>query len=33
MVDQGTLAITVQGTPKSPGSVTVTESEKLTKAD
>jgi hypothetical protein len=32
-VDQGTLAIAVQGSPKSPGSVTVTESTKLTKAD
>jgi hypothetical protein len=31
-VDHGTLAIAVQGSPKSPGTVTVTESTKLTKA-
>ena len=31
-VEQGTLAIAVQGSPKSPGTVTVTESTKLTKA-
>ncbi len=31
-VDGGTLSITVQGTPKSPGAVTVSASEKLTKA-
>jgi hypothetical protein len=32
-VDHGTLAITVRGTPKTPGAVTVSESEKLTKVD
>ena len=31
-VDHGTLAIAVQGSPKSPGTVTVTESTKLTRA-